>query len=90
MLKDQVEAAPLSFVCAGDREPVTVLMKPSIPSVSMVNVQHIDAANHSSRDADQWAGIQRPKARLGLRVCAGVFETVGRGWAFVEATWETV
>jgi hypothetical protein len=45
-------AAVPRFVRAGDGQSVTVLMEPSISPTPCIDVQHVNAANHASGDAD--------------------------------------
>jgi hypothetical protein len=58
--EDQVQAAIPCFVRAGDWQSVAVLMEPTVSATARINVQHIDAANHASGDANQLTGMQRP------------------------------
>ena len=83
-------SAAARFMHPRDRQSVALLMKPLIASSSRVDVDHIDAANHASGDADQRAGTIAPQPRDGRRVRDCVFVTVGRARAFIGSAWKDV
>jgi hypothetical protein len=63
-------------------------MKPLIPATPQVDVDHINPVDRAGRHSNQRARTQRPKPRDVRSIRDRIFETVGRGWAFVRATWK--
>jgi hypothetical protein len=67
-----------------------VLVEPSISPAPRVDVQHIDAGDHASGDANQltWVGAKQSCDALRVRDC--IFVTVGRGGALIGSAWKDV